>query len=174
MSLAGKDASLKDKICVVTGGGSGIGAAICRSLAAAGAQAVCVVDMNLDSAREVAESLGSGCQGLSMAANCGQEMDLRRVISRAWAELGPIDVFVSNAGIPSNGGIDVPNDEWDRIWRVNSMAHVWAARHLFPRWIEADISGIFVVTASAAGLLTQVGSLPYSVTKAARRQPNPL
>ena len=136
-----------------------------RSLATGGAQAVCVVDMNLASAQEVAASLGHGCTGLAMAANCGQEMDLRRVITRVWAELGAIDVFVSNAGIPSNGGLDVPNDEWDRIWRVNSMAHVWAARHLFPRWIEAGTGGTFVVTASAAGLLTQVGSLPYSVTK---------
>ena len=81
------------------------------------------------------------------------------------AEVGPIDVFVANAVIPSNGGVDVTDDEWQRIWQVNVMQTIYVARHLVPRWIARRHPGHLVVTASAAGLLTQVGSLPYSVTK---------
>ena len=159
-------------VCVVTGGGSGIGRALCAALARAGARAVCVVDLNEAAARAVADGLRqrynstiSNLETLVLRANVGQEMDLRRVINAAWARFGPVDHFFSNAGIPSNGGVEVSNDEWDRIWRVNCMAHVWAARHLLPRWREAGRGGSFVVTASAAGLLTQVGSMPYSVSK---------
>ena len=103
--------------------------------------------------------------GLAIQANCGSEMDIRKVIVRVEFEHGPIDVFVANAGIPANGGPEVTDDEWKRIWQVNCMQHVYVARHLFPRWIAQDQPGCLVVTASAAGLLTQVGSLPYSVTK---------
>ena len=97
-------------------------------------------------------------------ANCGVEMDIRKVILKTEFEVGPIDVFISNAGIPANGGTEVPNDEWDRIWRVNVMQHVFVARHLFPLYKSRGY-GAMLITASAAGLLTQIGSLPYSVTK---------
>ena len=149
--------------CVVTGGASGIGKALCEHLASAGAKGICVVDMNKENAQKVAVALP--CNAIAVSANCGVEMDLRKVVNTAWAAFGGIDAWFSNAGIPSNGGINVPNDEWDRIWRVNSMQHVWSARHLFPRWKARGKAGSFVITASAAGLLTQVGSLPYSVTK---------
>lgn len=120
--------TIKDKICVVTGGASGIGASLCRKFANEGARKVVVVDMNLESAEQVANEIG----GLAMSANCGAEMDLRKIIMRTEFEVGPIDVFVANAGIPSNGGVDVPNDEWQRIISVNTMQHVFVARHLFP------------------------------------------
>jgi len=91
-------------------------------------------------------------------------MDIRKVIMKTEFDVGPIDVFVANAGIPANGGTEVPNDEWDRIWRVNVMQHVFVARHLFPIY-KSRGGGSMLITASAAGLLTQIGSLPYSVTK---------
>ena len=152
--------ALDGKCCVVTGGGSGIGAAMCRHFAAQGANVV-VVDLNLTEAEQVAAAIG----GLAIRADCGSEVDLRKVILRAEFEVGPIEVFVANAGIPSNGGVDVPNDEWQRIMNVNFYQHVFVARHLFPHWQQRGGGQHFVVTASAAGLLTQVGSLPYAVTK---------
>lgn len=149
------------KVCVVTGGGSGIGAALCRRFAELGAKRVVVADLNEESARQVANQVG----GIAVRCNVAQEMDVRRLITTAETQAGPISVFVGNAGLPSNGGYEVPNDEWDRTLGVNLMQHVYVARHLFPLWQQRDGEKHFVVTASAAGLLTQVGSLPYSVTK---------
>eukprot|EP00656_Telonema_subtile_P029867 TRINITY_DN32929_c0_g1_i2.p1 TRINITY_DN32929_c0_g1~~TRINITY_DN32929_c0_g1_i2.p1 ORF type:complete len:253 (-),score=64.74 TRINITY_DN32929_c0_g1_i2:126-884(-) len=132
----------------------------CRTFAKEGAEKVIVVDMNMEAAERVASEIG----GIAMRANCGQEMDLRKVIMTTEFEVGPIDIFVGNAGIPANGGVDVPNDEWERIMSVNVYQHVYVARHLFPLF-EQRGEGTYIVTASAAGLVTQVGSLPYSVTK---------
>eukprot|EP00937_MAST-01D_sp_MAST-1D-sp2_P002809 g2809.t1 len=154
--------SLQDKVCVITGGGSGIGEAMCRSFAAEGARVVCV-DWNFAAAQAVVADIGSSA--LALRADCGVEMDLRRVILQAEHEVGPIDIFCANAGIPSNGGLDVPNDEWDRIMRINFYQQVFVARHLFPLWQRRGGGQRLVITASAAGLLTQVGSLPYAVTK---------
>mmetsp|Transcript_18269 Transcript_18269/g.52758 ORF Transcript_18269/g.52758 Transcript_18269/m.52758 type:complete len:294 (-) Transcript_18269:26-907(-) len=175
--------SLKGKVCVVTGGGGGIGRALAEAAARSGASAVCVADVDLDAARAVASSLPSlapspssstPCRTLAIRADCGREMDVRRVINSAWTRFGTVDAYFSNAGVLANGGAECPDDEWDRIWRINVMAHVWAARHLLPRWGEAAESSrggggrrTFVVTASAAGLLAQIGSLPYTVTKRA-------
>lgn len=156
--------SIRNRVVVVTGGANGIGASLCRRFAADGARTVVVVDLDLQRATAVAKSLGDGTVGVAMAANCGVEMDLRRVIVATESEFGPIDVFCCNAGIPSNGSFDVPDAEWTRIWQVNAMQQIYVARHLFHRWIERG-GGHLVVTASAAGLLTQVGSLPYTVTK---------
>lgn len=149
------------KVCVVTGGGSGIGAALCRRFAELGAKRVVVADLSEESARAVSSSFN----GIPVRCNVAQEMDVRRLISIAEAVAGPVDIFVANAGIPSNGGYEVPNDEWERIMQVNVMQHVYVARHLFPLWQQREGEKCFVITASAAGLLTQVGSLPYSVTK---------
>lgn len=152
---------IRGKVCVVTGGASGIGTAICRRFAELGAEKVVVADLNEDAAKKVADSIN----GLAVRCNVAQEMDVRRLIRTAEALAGPIEVFASNAGIPSNGGFDVSNDEWQRILDVNVLSHVYVARHLFPLWQQREGEKHFVVTASAAGLLTQVGSLPYSVTK---------
>ena len=108
----------KGAVVVVTGGASGIGKALCEEFAKRGAATVVVVDLNMDSAAKVARSLPSGV-GVPMRANCGVEMDLRRVIVNTEFQYGPIDAFCCNAGIPANGGPEVPNDEWDRIWKVN-------------------------------------------------------
>ena len=150
-------------VVVVTGGASGIGRALCHEFARRGATRVIVADLSLEQANAVAAELPSGV-GYGMAANAAMEMDMRRVIVTTESMHGPITAFCCNAGIPSNGGPEVSNDEWDRIWRVNVMQTVFVARHLFPLY-ESRGEGALLVTASAAGLLTQVGSLPYSVTK---------
>jgi len=152
-----------DQCVVVTGGGSGIGAALCRQFAAQGARVV-VADLNEAAAAAVAATLRPS-PGRAVRCNASKEMDVRRLIAVAEFEVGPIAAFCSNAGIPSNGGYEVPNDEWERIIGINVMQHVYVARHLFPKWIARGDGGHLLVTASAAGLLTQVGSLPYSVTK---------
>mmetsp|Transcript_38998 Transcript_38998/g.81993 ORF Transcript_38998/g.81993 Transcript_38998/m.81993 type:complete len:294 (-) Transcript_38998:75-956(-) len=162
-----------DKVCIVTGGGGGIGLGFCEALATAGARAVFVVDINIQSAKEAAKSLPLLATHPQFrcgfdAADVGKEEDLRRIILSAWKEFGSVDAYFSNAGIFTMGGIsdrEVTNEAWDTIWRVNVMSHVFAARHLFPLWREHNISGIFVITASAAGLLMQIGCLPYHVTK---------
>lgn len=154
-------ACVAGKICVVTGGASGIGTAICRHLAASGAQAVVVADLNEHAAKSLADEIG----GTPVRCNVAQEMDIRRLIRTVETTIGPIDIFISNAGIPGNGGYEVSNDEWQRILEVNVLSHVFVARHLFPLWERREGDKYFTVVASAAGLLTQVGSLPYSVTK---------
>jgi len=149
------------KVCVVTGGASGIGSAMCRRFAELGAKHVVVADMNEEAAKAVASSIG----GTAMRCNVASEMDVRRLIVTVEATIGEIEIFASNAGIPGNGGYEVSNDEWQRIMDINVMSHVYIARHLFPSWQKREGDKYFIITASAAGLLTQVGSLPYSVTK---------
>eukprot|EP00729_Bicosta_minor_P006681 gene6681-6238_t len=147
---------VQGKVCVVTGGGSGIGEGLAIRLAQGGAAAVMVADIDMTSCQAVAaklvnpktgENVGSACK-----VDCSSEASIRRLIVTAEFKIGPIDVFISNAGIPSNGGVAVPNEEWETIWKINVMAHVWVARHLFPL-MQENGGGKFV------------GSLPYSVTK---------
>lgn len=99
----------------------------------------------------------------------GKEDDLRRAILSAWELFGSVDMYFSNAGIFGPfGGVnekEVSNEVWETMWRVNVMSHVYAARHLFPLWKANKVTGTFVITASAAGLLMQIGALPYHVTK---------
>ena len=149
-----------DKIVVVTGGASGIGKAMCERFAAEGAKHVVVADLNDAGAAEVAADIG----GSSRRVDVGTERDLVDLIEETERTIGPIDLFCSNAGISLGRGIDEPDEVWDANWRVNSMAHVWVARHLVPRMIERG-GGYLLNTASAAGLLTQLGSVTYAVTK---------
>jgi NAD(P)-dependent dehydrogenase (short-subunit alcohol dehydrogenase family) len=151
---------LRDKVCVVTGAASGIGRALATRFAAEGARAVVVVDRDAAGVRAVADEIG----GLGMEADVGREEDIRRVIDETETHRGPIDLFCSNAGILVVGGAEVPTGEWQRIWDVNVMAHVFAARHLVPRMVQRG-GGYLLQTASAAGLLSQIGSAPYTVTK---------
>lgn len=151
---------LRDTVCVVTGGASGIGRALAERFVAEKARTVVVVDRDADGVRAVASAIG----GVGMTADVGRDDDVRRVIEDTEAQHGPIDLFCSNAGILLIGGAEVPDGEWQRIWDVNVMSHVYAARHLVPRMLERG-RGYLLNTASAAGLLSQIGSAPYSVTK---------
>jgi NAD(P)-dependent dehydrogenase (short-subunit alcohol dehydrogenase family) len=152
---------LQDRHLVITGAGSGIGRAVARRFAAEGARAVVVADLNGDAAEAVAAEFG----GLAVPTDVSKEDQIQALISRAQEANGPIDLFFSNAGVPGPaGGPEAPDDAWQQIWEVNVMAHVWAARTLLPQMLERG-EGYLVSTASAAGLLTQVGALAYSVTK---------
>ena len=151
---------LKDKIIVVTGAASGIGRAMCIRYAAEGAKAVICVDRDEVGAQETAKQINS----IAIKVDVADEAQIKSMIDRVEAEVGPIDLFCSNAGISVAGGVEVPNDEWQRIWDINVMSHVWAARHLVPM-MAARGGGYLLNTSSAAGLLNQVGSAPYGVTK---------
>ncbi len=151
---------LKNKIVVVTGAASGIGRALAIRFAEEGAKKVVCADLNLEGAQETAGQI----DGLAIAVNVGVEQEIAALIDRVETEIGPIDLFCSNAGILTVGGMEVPNEEWQRIWDINVMSHVWAARHLVPRMIERG-GGYLLNTSSAAGLLNQVGCAPYGVTK---------
>ena len=144
---------------VVTGGGGGIGRAMARRLAADGARVV-VNDLDAAAAEAVAAEIG----GLAVPGDAGTEQGVAALIQAAAGFLGEIDIYCSNAGTGGGTGPDTPDDVWQRVWEVNTMAHVRAARALLPGWLARG-SGTFVVTASAAGLLTMLGSAPYSVTK---------
>ena len=153
---------LRDATVVVTGAGSGIGEALARRAAAEGARAVAVVDVDADAASTVAGDLGD--VATPIAADLSMEDEVHRVASEVRHDLGPIDLWCSNAGILVVGGLDVPTEEWRRILDINVMAHVWAAQAVVPDMLERG-RGWLLATASAAGLLTQIGSAPYSVTK---------
>ncbi|MFI4934874.1 MAG: SDR family oxidoreductase [Caulobacterales bacterium] len=151
---------IKDRIVVVTGAASGIGRALARRFAKEGAKLVVCSDINGDGVRAVAKEVG----GIAFETNVAKEADIALMIEKVEAEHGPIDLFCSNAGIGYGGGAEVSDERWQRIWDINVMAHVWAARHLVPRMIARG-GGYLLNTASAAGLLSQVGSAPYAVTK---------
>jgi NAD(P)-dependent dehydrogenase (short-subunit alcohol dehydrogenase family) len=144
---------------VVTGGGHGIGAALARRLAVGGARVV-VNDVDADAARAVADDVG----GHAVPGDAASEAGVAALVTAAADHLGEIDVYCANAGIAPSGGPDAPEDAWARAWEVNVMAHVRAARLLVPGWLERG-AGRFVATVSAAGLLTMLGSAPYSATK---------
>lgn len=151
---------VENKTVIVTGGGSGIGRALCQAFAREGARGVVVSDVNADSAERVASEIG----GLAVQADVGVEADVQALVERTREAYGAVDLFCCNAGIALEGGAEVPDEEWQRIFQINFMAHVYAARAVVPEMLERG-SGGFLVTASAAGLLTQIGSAPYAVTK---------
>jgi NAD(P)-dependent dehydrogenase (short-subunit alcohol dehydrogenase family) len=151
---------LADRIIVVTGAASGIGKALTQRFNVEGAKLVVCADLNADGIDAVAAEVG----GIAIATDVSKEADIERLIETVEADHGPIDLFCSNAGIGIPGGAEVGNEGWQSIWDINVMAHVWAARHLIPRMIERG-GGYLLNTASAAGLLSQIGSAPYAVTK---------
>ncbi len=151
---------LRDQVVVVTGGANGIGQALCRRFAREGACGVVVADRDAEGARRVAEEIG----GLAVPTDVSVEAQIGNLVEQATAAYGPIDLFCSNAGIAVDGGPETPDVAWQRIWDVNVMAHVYAARAVLPGMLARG-RGYLLQTASAAGLLTQIGSAPYSVTK---------
>ena len=153
---------LAGKVAVVTGGGNGIGRAMCLRFAAEGAKGVIVADLDGDAAAAVAAEIGA--QATPVAVDVSVEADVRHLVDTAEQRHGVVDLFCANAGIATLGSVDVLDEDWERAWRVNVMAHVYAARAVVPHWVERG-EGYFLSTASAAGLLTNIGAAPYSVTK---------
>ncbi|MGP3998730.1 SDR family oxidoreductase [Streptomyces sp. 8N706] len=153
------------KVAIVTGGGGGIGAALARGLAAEGAS-VLVADIDGAAAEEVSATIDNAHPGgaIGAAADVSDEAQIRQLIAQAGSAFGPVDLYFANAGISGGKGLDAPEDVWDRVIDVNLRAHIRAARLLVPGWLERG-EGYFVSTASAAGLLTQIGSSAYAVTK---------
>ena len=149
-----------DKIVAVTGGAKGIGRALARRFAQEGARHVAIADLDGAGAAAVAKELG----GWGARVDVRNESEIVAFIDRTEREIGPIDLFCSNAGIGVGHGLDTPNDVWQTIWEVNLMAHVYAARCLAPRMVARG-GGYLLNTASAAGLLSQIGSVTYTVTK---------
>jgi NAD(P)-dependent dehydrogenase (short-subunit alcohol dehydrogenase family) len=153
------------RVAVVTGGASGIGRSIALALARAGAAGVVVADIDgPGAARVAAEIAAAGHEAIAVPTDVSREADVQALVAAAQDAFGPVDLYVSNAGIIVAGGAEVPDDAWSRIWAINVQSHVYAARALLPGWLERG-TGYLIVTASAAGLLTQLGSAPYAVTK---------
>lgn len=151
---------MRDKVVIVTGGGNGIGAAIAHKVKAEGARGVVVADIHMDGADEVARA----CEGLAVRCDVTREHDIKETVQAARKRYGQVDVFISNAGIIGRGGLELEDALWDKMWQIHGMAHVWAARAVVPEMVARG-EGYFVVTASAAGLLSIVESAPYAVTK---------
>ena len=147
-------------VVVVTGGGNGIGRALCRRFAAEGARAIVVADINAAAAQSVADGIG----GSAITTDVSREADVARLVQQTIARHGGIDLFCSNAGIAVNGDEHTIDAEWARCWDVNVMAHVYAARAVIPHMLERG-GGYLLQTVSAAGLLTHPQSATYAVTK---------
>ena len=150
---------LTDTVAVITGGGSGIGAALARRFAAEGAAEIVVVDRDLSAAVAVADEVG----GVPELVDVTDPAAVNGLVERTLARSGQIDIFCSNAGIATGGGLD-DDDMWQRVLAVNTMAHVYAARAVLPSMLERG-RGYLLQTASAAGLLTSPGDAPYAVSK---------
>jgi NAD(P)-dependent dehydrogenase (short-subunit alcohol dehydrogenase family) len=155
---------LSGRTIVITGAGSGIGRALAERFAVEGPRALVLADINQDAVEAVAAELGD--VATAVRTDVGREEDILGLVDRAREVGRRVDVFVSNAGIPGpdGGPVEAGDEEWDRAWRINVMAHVWAARAVLPAMLERG-DGYLVSTASAAGILTQVGALVYSTTK---------
>jgi NAD(P)-dependent dehydrogenase (short-subunit alcohol dehydrogenase family) len=154
--------NIQGKVCVVTGGASGIGEAVSRAFVAAGARGVAIADLNAERLRTVANEIGA----LAVPTDVSREADIKALIAATEANFGPIDIFHSNAGISRAGQETASDADWDLNWRVHVMSHVFAARHLLPGMLARG-SGYLINTASAAGLLASMNSMAYGVTKSA-------
>lgn len=161
----GWDVDLQGATVVVTGGGNGIGAAVARSIARAGASAVLVADLDDAAASSVAAEVRDlGVDAVARRVDVGVAAEVTAMVAAADDAFGRVDVMISNAGIGTGAGIDAGPEDWDRSWRINVLAHVHATQAALPGMLERG-SGAFVHTCSAAGLLTMIGDAPYSVTK---------
>jgi NAD(P)-dependent dehydrogenase (short-subunit alcohol dehydrogenase family) len=146
---------------VITGAGSGIGRALAERIAAERPRALVLADLDLEAVQAVAEGTGA----LAVRADVSREEEIQALLARGRDHGGEIDLFCSNAGVPGpGGGPEGPDDGFDLAWRVNVMAHIWAARALLPEMVARG-DGYLLSTASAAGLLTQASALAYSATK---------
>lgn len=152
----------EDRVAVVTGAAGGIGGALARGLIARGARRVIACDINSGGAETLREDLGEAIVPKSL--DVADERATVSLIDEVEDSIGPIDLWFANAGVASATGVDADDDLWNKQWRVNVMSHVYAARHMLPRWLERD-GGHLVTTASMAGILSSVGDAAYSATK---------
>ena len=155
---------IKGKIVVVTGAASGIGKALCERFAMEGASAVVVSDIDQPGIDATVSDLGSKTNAVGIRCDVSKEDEINSLANKTLEQFGHIDLFCSNAGIFTAGGESVSTKAWQQIWEINVMAHVFAARSVLPSMLERG-EGYLLNTSSAAGLLNQVGSAPYSVTK---------
>ena len=153
---------LRGRVAVVTGGASGIGRAIAQRLAQEGAAGVTVADIDEAGAQRVAGQIGD--RALGLGCDVTDDGQIGELIERTRTAFGPVDIFFANAGTGTGTGLDTPDELWRAMLDLNVHSHVLAARRLVPEWLERG-EGYFVSTASAAGLLSQIGDAPYSVTK---------
>ena len=153
---------LQDKITVVTGAGSGIGRSLAIRFAEKGARAVVCTDLNADNAAETAEMIGKACT--SAALDVGDEAAIEALVAETETTIGGIDIFVSNAGYGQSGGLSLATEDWQRMMNVHAWSHLAAARAVVPGMVQRG-GGYLLSTASAAGLLTQINSGPYAVSK---------
>lgn len=151
---------LRDKVVIVTGGGNGIGAGLCKRFAAEGAAAVIVADLDEDAANSVADEIGATAAHLDVT----DEAATQQLVADVERRHGRIDLYCANAGIAAPQGLEMSNELWQKTWEVNLLAHVFAARAVLPGMLERG-DGYFLATVSAAGLLTNIGAAAYSVTK---------
>lgn len=152
---------VKDKIILVTGGANGIGKALCERFHAEGAEKIFVADIDFENAERVAEAVG----GKAFRLDVSDEANCKLVVEEILKESGRIDFIASNAGIGgAEGCLEVSNDVWQKIYEINVLSHVYLARAAFPSMIENG-AGAFMITSSAAGLLTHPTAAPYVVTK---------
>lgn len=155
---------VKDKVVVVTGGASGIGKSLCERFAKEGARAVVVSDIDQQGIDQTVADIQGSTEALGIKTDVGNEEQMNALVARTLEKFGQIDLFCSNAGIFTAGGENVATDAWQKIWDINVMSHIFAARAVLPGMLERG-EGYLLNTSSAAGLLSQVGSAPYSVTK---------
>ena len=153
---------LSGRVVVVTGAARGIGRALARRFVQETPEAVIVADIDGRGAAAVADEIGAA----SVGCDVSRESDVERLVEHVISKHGRIDVFCSNAGIAVAGGPEAPDSDWQRIWEVNVMAHVYVARHVLPGMLARG-EGYILGTVSAAGLLNQLFASPYGVTKAA-------
>ena len=153
---------LKDKVAVVTGGAGGIGRALAHRFVEEGAAGVVVADLEAADPGKVASEIGG--RAIGFAGDVSDETTVRALVAGAEEAFGPVDLFCANAGVAIGIGLEDDDATWDTAFGVNIRSHVYAARALVPGWVERG-EGYFLTTASAAGLLTQIGSAPYAVTK---------
>lgn len=155
---------IRNKVVIVTGGASGIGRSLAQRCAAEGARGVVVADIQQEAAQQVADGLPAGV-GLALRCDVRQEAEIQALVAATRERFGQVDAYLSNAGILGQaGGIELDDALWNAMWQVHGMAHVWAARAVVPEMVERG-EGFFLVTASAAGLLSIVETAPYAVTK---------
>ena len=153
---------LRNRVAVVTGGASGIGRAMALRFYDEDARGVVIADVDAEAAAALAEQAGP--RALGLGCDVADERQLADLIRRTEETFGPIDLFCANAGVARGTDLSTPEEVWDQAFEVNLRAHIRAARLLVPGWLDRG-EGYFLATASAAGLLTQIGSAPYAVTK---------